>query len=212
MINLLPVSDQKTNPLIFTTITPPAQVQPIEEKKEPVTYTVQDGDNLTKIAEKYNTTWLRLWNKNASLINQDSLLVGQVLTIPTAEEVLTERPLYTIQSTTVSSQVSVKGNGYTSVGFDPSGGWCTNYIARKRPIPAWFQNADMWLINARQASMPTGRTPQAGSVAVAASYMHVAYVEKVDGNRVYVSEQNYKGYGIVSSRWSDVSEWQGYIY
>ena len=48
-----------------------------------VTYTVQSGDNLTKIANKYNTTWQKIYEDNKDVIGKDPNLikVGQVLTI-----------------------------------------------------------------------------------------------------------------------------------
>ena len=47
------------------------------------TYTVQSGDNLTKIAKKYNTTWQKVYEDNKDIIASDPNLIkpGQVLTI-----------------------------------------------------------------------------------------------------------------------------------
>lgn len=47
------------------------------------TYTVQSGDNLTKIANKYNTTWKKIYEANKDVIGDDPNLIkpGQVLTI-----------------------------------------------------------------------------------------------------------------------------------
>ena len=48
-----------------------------------VTYTVQKGDNLTKIAKKYNTTWQKIYEDNKDVIGDNPNLIkpGQVLTI-----------------------------------------------------------------------------------------------------------------------------------
>ena len=48
-----------------------------------VTYTVQKGDNLSKIAKKYNTTWQKIYEDNKDVIGNDPNLikVGQVLNI-----------------------------------------------------------------------------------------------------------------------------------
>ena len=56
-------------------------VKPPIQKK---TYTVVKGDNLTKIARKYGTTWQKIYEANKSLIGKDPNLIypGQVLTIP----------------------------------------------------------------------------------------------------------------------------------
>ena len=49
----------------------------------PSKYIVQKGDNLTKIAKKYNTTWQNIYNKNKDVIgnNPNKIKPGQVLTI-----------------------------------------------------------------------------------------------------------------------------------
>ena len=49
------------------------------EVKQATTYTVVKGDNLTKIAKRYNTTvaLVKQWNK----LTSDALFVGQILTI-----------------------------------------------------------------------------------------------------------------------------------
>lgn len=46
-------------------------------------YIVQEGDNLTRIAEKYNTTWQKIYEKNKSIIgnNPDIIKPGQILEI-----------------------------------------------------------------------------------------------------------------------------------
>lgn len=53
------------------------------EESEAITYTVQSGDNLTKIANKYNTTWKKIYEDNKDVIGDDPNLIkpGQVLTI-----------------------------------------------------------------------------------------------------------------------------------
>ena len=47
------------------------------------TYTVQPGDNLSKIAAKFNTTWEAIYDKNREVIgdNPDVIFAGQVLVI-----------------------------------------------------------------------------------------------------------------------------------
>lgn len=66
---------------------PPPKVVPVPPVKPPIqkkTYTVVKGDNLTKIARKYGTTWQKIYEANKSLIGKDPNLIypGQVLTIP----------------------------------------------------------------------------------------------------------------------------------
>ena len=71
-------------------------------------------------------------------------------------------------------------------------GWCTWYVASKRPIP-WFGDAGTWLIGAQQYGFAIGSTPRVGAIMVSAeSYFgHVAYVESVQAGSFTVSEMNY---------------------
>lgn len=47
------------------------------------TYTVKKGDTLSGIAEKYDTTWQKLWQLNKATMPQpDVLSVGQVIKVP----------------------------------------------------------------------------------------------------------------------------------
>ena len=56
--------------------------EPVEPVNEPVIYTVVKGDNLSKIARKYNTTWQKIYNDNKNIIkNPDLIYPGQKLII-----------------------------------------------------------------------------------------------------------------------------------
>ena len=54
-----------------------------EDVEEFVTYTVKKGDNLSKIAQKYNTTWQKIYEDNKSVIGSNPHIIkeGQVLKI-----------------------------------------------------------------------------------------------------------------------------------
>lgn len=54
-------------------------------KSKNIVYVVQKGDNLTKIAKKYNTTWQKIYESNKSIIgnNPNFIKVGQQLKIET---------------------------------------------------------------------------------------------------------------------------------
>jgi LysM repeat protein len=188
MINLdLPI-ESKINTLdIFT-----AQVQPKEEPKT-IQHKVVEGESLSKIAKQYNTTWQRLWSKNTNLNNQDMLVVGENLTIPHADEIIADRPLYRVILPTkaVNSSEPIKSapqSGSTGLnGYEF--GQCTGFVASKRFVPSGWGNATTWKQGAINAGWTVSNTPVAG--AIAWTYGHVAYVESVGDGVVTISEQNY---------------------
>lgn len=95
-------------------------------------------------------------------------------------------------------------------------GYCTYYVSTRRNV-TWSGNAITWLGNARAQGYPTGNTATVGAIMVTSEggYTgHVAYVEGVDGDNVTISEMNYKGWGVISSRTISASSGfiRGYIY
>ena len=69
------------------------------------------------------------------------------------------------------------------------------------------------MMNAKAEGYLTGTIPAAGAIAwtPAGWYGHVAYVERVEGDRVLISEMNFAGWNRVSQRWVAPSAFQ-YIY
>lgn len=94
-----------------------------------------------------------------------------------------------------------------------SWGQCVWYVATRRAVPMWG-NANQWLANARAAGWATGNVPRVGAIAwTGKGYAgHVAIVEAVNGNQVTVSDMNYAGVGVVTTRLTSASEWGGFIY
>ena len=45
-------------------------------KEIPATYTVVEGDNLSKIASKFSTTWQKLYQLNKTMIDKDAKAHG----------------------------------------------------------------------------------------------------------------------------------------
>lgn len=92
-------------------------------------------------------------------------------------------------------------------------GNCTWYVASKRAVPSNWGNANTWLPRARAQGYATGTIPVPGAVAwtPAGVYGHVAYVEQVNGDKVLVSEMNYRGYNITDTRWVPSTAFK-YIY
>ncbi|MDR2336870.1 MAG: CHAP domain-containing protein [Candidatus Nomurabacteria bacterium] len=104
---------------------------------------------------------------------------------------------------------------------------CVSYVAWRVDnkwgnMPYWGGrgNANKWLNNAKNAGIPTGKTPKVNSVGVSlkGTYGHVVWVEAVSGNRVYISQYNASNAatawrkGDYSEQWIDASAYDGYIY
>ena len=73
-------------------------------------YTVQEGDNLTKIAEKYNTTWQNLYEINKDVIgnNPNSIKPGQILKIISDKN--TQQKEYIVQEGDNLTKIAEKYN------------------------------------------------------------------------------------------------------
>lgn len=183
-------------------------------------HVVAEGETLSTIAKQYETTWERLFAKNANMTDPNLIKVGDKLVIPKPDEQLAIRanpePVEAVQSslstkpkatpkaTYVASRGSSPGNTYAQ-------GYCTWYAKNKRSdLPNNLGNADTWVSRARAQGIPTGSAPVAG--AIGQKGMHVAYVERVNGDgTIFVSEMNYVGLGVVSSRTVPANYFQ-YIY
>lgn len=93
-------------------------------------------------------------------------------------------------------------------------GQCTYYVASRRAIPPLWGNANAWYWKARSSGWAVGSSPQVGAVAWtgAGYYGHVALVEQVSGQMVYISEMNFNGnWNRVTKRWVNASTFL-YIY
>lgn len=169
---------QNINKPILDTLT--AQVQPKEEPKT-IQHTVVEGESLSKIAKQYNTTWQRLWSKNTHLNNQDMLVVGDKLAIPHADEVIADRPLYTLpvqQNSPQPIKSSPQGDSSGNM-YEP--GQCVWYVKNRRPdLPNNLGNATSWLYNAQAQGLATGTEPRAGAVGWTSG--HVVYIESVNAD------------------------------
>lgn len=72
----------------------PAEVQSTKEKKQ-IIATVKAGDSLSKIAKKYDTTYVRIFYANKKIKDPDVIFAGQRIRIPEKDEKLKKRPLST---------------------------------------------------------------------------------------------------------------------
>lgn len=209
-------------------------LETIEQKarpqvEEPKVHAVGNGENLSLIAEKYATPWIRIFNKNENISHPDVIKEGDKIVIPLPDEELKERPLPeppVIEPVVVAdapeprqapstvrrnsapapsvSRGSVAGNTYTP-------GYCTWYAKNMRPdMPNNLGNANTWVSRAAAQGMATGSVPRAG--AIGQQGMHVVYVQSVNGDgTVTISEMNYKGLFVVSTRTVPASTFM-YIY
>lgn len=97
---------------------------------------------------------------------------------------------------------------------------CVSYTAWKvyqnyGYMPYWGGrgNANQWPADAQADGIPTGSTPQVGSVAIsmAGGYGHAMWVEAVNGSMIYVSQYNFDLAGHYSEMWVNGSNFT-YIY
>lgn len=202
------LSDQKPEPV--------KDSKPLEPKKpEPKVYTVVEGDNLTKIGTKYNVKWQRLWAKNKKLKHPDVIHIGDKITIPEPSERL-KRDLPAVVALPAETPNVVAAapvyDGSNSYDY----GYCTWYVKNRRgaSLPNGLGNANTWYSRAAAMGLAVGSTPKPGAVGTTTrgALGHVVYVESVnkDGT-VTISEMNYKGFGVQSSRTTSASEFL-YIY
>lgn len=118
----------------------------------------------------------------------------------------------TVAKTASISQVSVEGASAHSFPY----GYCTSYVASQRFIP-WSGNAISWLSGAISYGFATGAIPQVGAIIVTSeggSAGHVGMVDAVNGDQITITEMNYRGFGVISTRTisSSYGRIMGYIY
>lgn len=158
--------------------------------KSSTTYTVQSGDSLSRIANKYGTSVTNLMNAN----NLKNYLIypGQVLKIPSSSSTTNSSSTTASQSTGYASPIFNHQNLYTA-------GQCTWYVFNRRaqagsPISTYWSDAKYWTYNATSDGYIVNHTPTVGAImqSTAGYYGHVAYVERVnpDGS-ILISEMNY---------------------
>lgn len=163
-----------------------------EKKEEPKEPTLDE-----KIASNYytctNLQWIRA--DNATCLDKPIAIVETPVTSPQNNSQLTV-------FTSSASQGAVSGNSYFA-------GQCVWYIKNIVPwVENGWGNGNDWVY---KSGHRISATPAVGTVAAAISYNHVALVTAVSENTVTVSEMNYKGPYIISTRTAPIAEFQ-YIY
>ena len=175
-----------------------------------VLHKVVAGETPELLARRYQANAAQIVSFNNAEVK--GLPVGKQIVIPDGVVPQAQLPVTRLarSSSTAAasrSRFSFRANGY-------SFGYCTYYVAGRRPIPNGWGDARNWYYNAQFSGFRVGRTPAVGAVAWTPRgyYGHVAYVEQVNGSQVLVSEMNYAGWNRVTSRWVHYSEFGGYIY
>lgn len=186
---------------------------------------VDTGETLIAIARKHGVSVDEVMKYN-KFVTASDIEVGQSLIIPDGNREIKERPkpepdpvVLAAATSDVSSTSDYEDTSYnetqTVTSTQPtsrndlrptnnafSWGWCTWYAAARRPDVTWMGNAGEWLGNAQAQGRATGRVPAVGAILVTNEswWGHVAIVEAVNGNSVTISEMNYAGFGVISSR------------
>ena len=164
-------------------------------------HTVAQGDSLEGIAARYKASKELIISQN-DLYGED-ITPGMQLLVPDGEIPALPRPVV-VPAPAKSPNNNSQEVSYVKLSTGPNHfpyGYCTWWVAQKRYIP-WNGNAWQWYGNAQAYGNSVGNTPIPGAVMVTweSGVGHVAYVESVSGNSFNVSEMNYRGYGMISSR------------
>lgn len=170
-------------------------------------YTVKEGDTPDTLAAKYQA------NREQLIAFNDAELKGG---FTNGEEIVIPDAVQPIVRSSRSGQPNMAlSNSSSSLGRPPQWGgngydygYCTWYVANRRPVPTNWGNANTWDEGARAAGMVVSKNPIPGSIlqdegSLYGTY-HVAYVEAVypDGS-IKVSEMNVRGWNKESSQvWS----------
>lgn len=181
-------------------------------------YTVQPGDTPDSLASKYQSDAAQILSYNNAEVK--GLAPGQKIIIPDGVKPDAPKPAAAAApAAAVSQAVAAIARPFIGGANGYSYGYCTWYVKNRRPdISGFWGNAYSWGYNARGDGYSVNHTPSPGAIAwtTAGYYGHVAYVEKVSGGQVLVSEMNYYGngggWGRVSSRWTSPGEWSGFIH
>lgn len=175
-----------------------------------VLHTVKTGDTAESLAGQYKASAEQIIAFNDVELN--GLNPGNQIIIPNG--------IKPVVTATVRSSGGSGSAGSTSFAFGGNAplfagnryafGYCTYYAYNKRaamgrPVGSNWGNATTWAALARASGFAVDKTPQAGDVFQTSGgwggYGHVGFVERVnDDGSILVSEMNYAGWNVVSSR------------
>lgn len=152
------------------------------------------ADTYNQASQNHNYNYTNSYNQNFNTSNMNQTTTTTV-------------------TQTATSTSGSSANLYTA-------GQCTYYVFDKKmadgePISTTWGNANQWAANAAADGHTVNNTPKQGAIlqTSAGAYGHVAYVENVNSDgSVEVSEMNYQGEGVVSTRTISASEASSYNY
>ncbi len=169
----------------------------------PPTVTVQPGDTFSTLAWAWGVDLAAAELANSDTVaNPDQIAPGQVLRMPGGTAPPPPPPPAQLAAPSGAEPAPGPRPAVGAVGNHFSFGYCTWYVANKRPIP-WFGDAGQWGPNAARMGFPEGKTPRVGAIMVTweGPIGHVAYVESVNADGSFVvSEMNYKAWDVVDFR------------
>lgn len=82
---------------------------------------------------------------------------------------------------------------------------CAGWVASKRYVPTGWGNATNWKASAQRAGWTISKTPVDGAIGWVPG--HVVYAERVEGDRVLISEQNYDFKNSVRTIWVSATKY-----
>lgn len=189
-----------------------------------LTHVVKSGDSIDSLVKEYKASKEEIIAYN-SLPADGKLTEGDSIVIPGGQKEVEQETTALARRDYAGTSGGVTEDISTAPAITPSRGgkghsfpygYCTWFVAQKRHVP-WGGNAGAWLANAKASGYKTGKTPAVGSIVVTTEnryYGHVAYVEKVSGGSITISEMNYAGWGKTTRRTLDKNSRviRGYIY
>lgn len=186
-------------------------------------YTAVSGDTATSVAQKYNTDAQRVVLFN-DFEPSSAIPVGTVVIVPGGS--ISQAPAVTNNAAGGKRGANQAGTAnmtsFLATGNRYDYGYCTWYAYNRRaalgrPIGGLWGNASSWASLARSSGFSVTSTPSVGDVMQTSSgaggYGHVAVVEDVypDGS-VFVSEMNFGGWNVKSTRTIPAAESGSYNY
>ncbi len=188
-----------------------------------VLYTAQAGDTAASLAEKYGAAAERIVSYND--LEVAGIEEGVQIIIPggvkPSEPAPEPRPILTTngggqQATGSFSSTAHIANATASAGNRYAFGNCTSYAYERRaelgrPIGSFWGNASTWAANGGAAGFAVNKSPAPGAIMQNGGgwggYGHVAIVESINPDGTFtVSEMNYAGFNVISSRTIPMSQ------